>query len=81
MKGHVGHAKGLEVDIRLMRNDGKLAGTDYRSKPYSRELTQDLVNALRNHPNVVKILFNDPNVQGVQYYPGHDDHLHVLVRP
>jgi hypothetical protein len=47
MKGHAGHTKGLEIDIRLMRNDGKLAGTDYRSKAYSRELTQDLVNTLR----------------------------------
>src|SRR5215217_2193857 len=52
-------------------------------------LTQALVNDLlalpdRNgNPAVVKIIFNDSNIQGTQKLPGdtvHDNHLHVVFR-
>jgi penicillin-insensitive murein DD-endopeptidase len=82
MKGHPrGHKTGLEVDIRLMRSDGKLAGTDWRNAEYSQALTQDLVDAFKSHPNVARIYFNDPKVTGTQYLSNHDNHLHVVIKP
>jgi penicillin-insensitive murein DD-endopeptidase len=82
MKGHPsGHKMVLEVDIRLMRNDGKPAGTNWRNAEYSRALTQDLVNAFKSHPNVARIYFNDPKITGAEYLSNHDHHLHVVIKP
>ena len=79
MPPHVSHTKGVDADIRIVRRDGKEAGTVYQSADYSRTLTQELVNLF--HANgvarVERIYFNDPSVTGVRKWPGHDNHLHV----
>lgn len=79
---HKSHQKGVDVDIRLMRNDGGEARTTYQSQTYSRSLTQELVNLILNNGvmPVEFILFNDPQVTGVRPWPSHDNHLHVRFR-
>lgn len=74
---HSSHRNGREVDIRVMRSDGAEAGVAYTDPTYSRSLTQELVNLLWATGQVEVILFNDPAVEGVQPWAGHDDHLHV----
>jgi peptidoglycan hydrolase-like protein with peptidoglycan-binding domain len=79
MPPHVSHTKGIDADIRLMRNDGARQGTTYKSSTYSRPLTQQLVDIIRSNAvlRVEFILNNDPQITGVKPWPGHDDHLHV----
>jgi peptidoglycan hydrolase-like protein with peptidoglycan-binding domain len=79
MRGHASHQRGLDVDIRPLRADGRDAATTFKSPEYSRALTQQLVNMIRSNGvlRVRAILFNDPKVRGVKYWPGHDNHLHV----
>ncbi len=83
-----GHKGGVIVDIRPMRTDGTMSGTNFRSRHYDRALTQELVNdllALTDHKGslVEEILFNDTKVQGVRPLNDggiHDNHLHVQFR-
>ena len=79
MAPHKSHTRGVDVDIRLPRNDGVEAGTNFRDPTYSRSHTQDLVNMIRANGvlRVEYIFFNDPSVTGVKPWAGHDDHLHV----
>lgn len=79
MSGHASHQKGLDIDIRLVRNDGREEPVTYHQSMYSRTLTQELVNLIRANGvlRVQYIFFNDPQVTGVQTWPNHDDHLHV----
>lgn len=79
MPPHKSHNRGVDVDIRLIRNDGREGGSNFRAANYSRSLTQELVNLIRaNSALTVKLVyFNDPAVRGVTDQPGHDDHLHV----
>lgn len=76
---HVSHQHGLDVDLRPVRSDGQEAGVRWTDRTYSRWLTQELVDAIRRNGvlPVSSILFNDPAVQGVTRWSGHDDHLHV----
>jgi peptidoglycan hydrolase-like protein with peptidoglycan-binding domain len=80
---HAGHQQGLEVDLRPVSGDGREEPTTFRSPGYSRALTQQLVDLI--HTNTVlpvrSILFNDPQVRGVTYWAGHDNHLHVRFHP
>jgi murein endopeptidase len=74
---HAGHQNGTESDIRPMRIDRQHIAVDWHDVAYDRELTQRLVDAIRADSNCRKILFNDPDIQGVEPYPKHDNHLHV----
>jgi endonuclease G len=76
---HTSHQTGLDVDFRILRTDGARIGITFQSPSYSRTRTQALVNTILSNPilRVKVILFNDNKVQGVQPWPGHDDHLHV----
>ena len=81
--GHTTHRLGLDVDVRLMREDNDSAGTEnYRFASYDRTATRALIKAIRaTAPGHVKLIyFNDPVLikEGlVRPYPGHDDHLHI----
>ena len=79
MAPHSSHRKGLDVDLRPVRNDGGELPVSFTDQKYSRALTQELVNLIRGNKvlSVRSILFNDPNVNGVTYWSGHNDHLHV----
>lgn len=82
MRPHSSHQKGIDVDFRLLRTDGARVGIRYQDRSYSRSRTQELVNTIRANRvlPVELILFNDPDVTGVQAWTGHDDHLHVRFR-
>jgi hypothetical protein len=83
MPGHRSHQRGIDVDIRPVRNDGQEGATTFRSSTYSQSLTQELVNFIRANGilRVQFIFFNDPSIRGVQPFPNHDDHLHVRFFP
>jgi hypothetical protein len=89
---HKSHQKGIDVDIRPARGDGREEPVSYRAKvrgawrmnpAYSRDLTQELVKLIRANCilQVDRIFFNDPKVKGVKYYRNHDDHLHIRFYP
>ena len=83
ISGHASHQMGIDVDLALMRKDGKEAHSNYRDKStYSQSLTQELVNTIRANTvlPVQMILFNDPAVTGVKKWPNHDNHLHVRFK-
>jgi penicillin-insensitive murein DD-endopeptidase len=78
---HGTHQQGLEFDVRPLRTDGAQAPVTWRDAAYDRAATQRLVDTLRATGQVDRILFNDPNIKGVTPYKGHDNHLHVKVKP
>lgn len=80
---HLGHRKGLEVDLRPIKQKLSLGAIDWRGKDYSRDFTKKLIVLLRMSGTIDKIFFNDPHLvaQGLcQYLNGHDKHLHVRYR-
>jgi murein endopeptidase len=83
MPPHKSHQVGLDADIRLMRNDGRELPIKFQDPAYSRTLTQELVNRIIANGilRVQYIFFNDPQVQSVRPWPGHDNHLHVRFYP
>ena len=59
-------------------------GQDFKYFPdYSQLLTQKLVNAIRANGilKVEYIFFNDPTIEGVRYWPNHNNHLHIRFYP
>lgn len=80
MKPHGSHQRGLDVDIRPMRADGRHLRTSIGDKSYNRKITNELVQSLRKLPELRTILFNDHNVLGVKSFPGHHNHLHLSFR-
>ena len=84
---HKSHRLGVDIDIRLMRNDGREAGVTYQDAAYSRALTVELIRAIQANGvlRVKVIYFNDPtvirSVPGVKEQKGHDNHLHVRFDP
>jgi peptidoglycan hydrolase-like protein with peptidoglycan-binding domain len=83
--GHSTHEVGLDVDLGLIRKDGRHCrklGLDYRQGQYDRVRTRDLIKAIYEAaPGRVKLIyFNDPVLikEGlVVRYPNHSHHLHV----
>ncbi len=80
---HGAHQRGLEVDIRPLRIDGREIPATHTDPNYSRALTQQLVDVINRNPilRVRVILFNDRGVRGVTPFAGHDNHLHVGFLP
>jgi RHS repeat-associated protein len=83
---HHSHAHGLDVDIRVFRNDGtenKVLVTDKNN--YSRELTQELVDALSISGSTgVQYIFTADrqlNAPQLRLDDIHFDHLHVRFFP
>jgi peptidoglycan hydrolase-like protein with peptidoglycan-binding domain len=79
MPPHTSHQQGVDVDLAPVANNEEELPLTWDHPKYSRQRTQQLVNLIRNNPilGVRTILFNDPNVQGVEPWAGHDNHLHV----
>jgi len=77
MPPHKSHQKGVDVDIRPIRDDGKHLPTHVDHPKYSSEKTKRLVELLQKDPNLRSILFNDKQIAGVTSFPGHHNHLHV----
>jgi hypothetical protein len=79
ISGHASHRKGVDVDIRLLRTDGKKEATTFTSPEYSRAHTQELIDVIRANSllAVQFVFFNDPKAEGVQFEDNHHHHLHV----
>lgn len=77
--GHSAHQQGLDVDIALVANTDEEIGLTWRDSKYSRQRTQELVDLFHNNPilGIRVILFNDPQIAGVEPWAEHDNHLHV----
>jgi Putative peptidoglycan binding domain/Penicillin-insensitive murein endopeptidase len=84
MPGHETHARGLDVDLRIMRRDRRQCqwGGTFRMSIYDRTATRAMIKAIRAAaPGHIKVIyFNDPVLirEGLtRWYTGHDDHVHV----
>ncbi|MBW4659742.1 MAG: penicillin-insensitive murein endopeptidase [Drouetiella hepatica Uher 2000/2452] len=79
MPPHSSHQHGVDVDIALVASTHEEIGLTWEDSKYSRQRTQQLIDLFRNNPilNVRTIFFNDPNIQGVEHWAGHDNHFHV----
>lgn len=77
MAPHGSHKRGVDVDIRPIRTDGRRVPCTITDPNYSHEKTKLLVEALHALPNLKLILFNDSKMKGVRFYEGHHNHLHV----
>jgi len=80
MPPHKSHRRGIDVDIRPQRTDGVRTGVKLTASAYDREKTRTVVNELRKDPNLDYIFFNDTEIEGIRYWEGHDDHLHVRFK-
>lgn len=79
MPPHTSHQQGVDVDLSPVANTDEEIPLTWDNPKYSRQRTQQLVNLIRGNPilGVRTILFNDPEMQGVEPWAGHDNHLHV----
>ena len=81
---HGGHQAGLEVDIRPPRLDGGTVPVTWKDGNYCRECTVRLAEILKQTGRIDQILFNDPEMVRLKLavpFPGHDNHLHVRIKP
>jgi peptidoglycan hydrolase-like protein with peptidoglycan-binding domain len=79
---HATHTDGRTVDIRPIRKDNDMSGTDINSSSYDRVRTREFVVLLREKHPAVRIRFNDHNLIAdglVRFLVKHDDHLHVVL--
>jgi hypothetical protein len=82
---HQTHLNGKNVDIRPIRKDHAQDRTSISESTYSRDDTLLVVDSFLAHQNVDRILFNDPVIiqkrkPRVHSSPGHDNHLHVIMK-
>jgi len=79
MPPHSSHQQGVDVDLAPVASTEEEIALTWDHPKYSRQRTQQLVDLIRNNPilGVRTILFNDSDVQGVEPWRGHDNHLHV----
>jgi len=74
---HESHMRGLEVDVRPMRKDGKQNPVSYFESQYDRAATSQLIDLFRaNAVGSVRVFFNDTKIAGVTPRPKHDNHFH-----
>lgn len=84
---HQTHEDGLDIDIALIRTDGRQCtnpGISYKSSKYDRDATRQMLQAIHDDlwGHLQLIYFNDPQMirAGLsQRYPNHDDHIHVRL--
>lgn len=80
MPPHASHRRGTDVDIRPQRTNGERVPTNIRESAYSREKTKMVVDELVKDSNLNLILFNDNKIEGVRFWEGHENHLHVRFK-
>jgi hypothetical protein len=82
---HSGHETGLSCDLRLPRTDGTAPGnTTYQTATYDRDAARAVLKAFREQPLFSLAYFNDPVLIGeglCAAQSGHDDHLHIQIKP
>ncbi len=81
---HAGHETGLMCDLMLPQQNGQFGGITFRSQEYDQRATRAMLVAIKNHPLVRKVLFNDPEMIAAGWCnpaPAHDDHIHFEISP
>jgi uncharacterized protein YraI len=76
---HASHQRGIDVDIALVRADGKELPVTIFSSQYSRTWTRRAIELLRAEIPTNVVYFNDSGVPGVVWSSGHDNHLHLRM--
>jgi peptidoglycan hydrolase-like protein with peptidoglycan-binding domain len=79
---HETHRNGRTVDVRPIRKDNNMSGTDVREQQYDQARTKELVLLIRERHPGVDIILNDSsfNAAGLtRRFKGHFDHLHVRL--
>lgn len=84
---HATHEHGLDIDIALIRTDGRQCsnpGISYRGSRYDRADTRQLLRAIHDTlgGHLKLIYFNDPQMirEGLsRRHANHDDHIHVRL--
>ncbi len=77
MPGHASHQKGVDCDVRLLRDDTVEAYVTTFDAEYSQPRTAALIGLFQEHMPIVYVFFNDSSVPGVTNWPNHDNHFHV----
>lgn len=78
--GHGSHVKGLEVDVRPLRRDGRREGVRYFDTEHDLVATAKLIAMFRsNTPGHMQIFFNDCRIPGVRAREKHDNHFHFEI--
>jgi hypothetical protein len=82
---HAGHETGLSCDLRLPRKDGGSGGiaNPNTNSAYDRDAMRAQLLALRDHPLVTRIFFNDRVLidEGLcNPLAGHNNHVHFEIR-
>jgi hypothetical protein len=81
---HATHQAGLCCDIRLPRTNGSVGGITVTSAAYDRTAMRAMLSAFRQQILTSRILLNDPPLVSEDLCstaPGHDDHVHVEIKP
>lgn len=77
---HISHMKGLEVDVRPLRIDGRRQAVRFFDSAYDLPATEKLINIFRLcAPGQIRIFFNDNRIPGVRKREGHDNHFHFEI--
>jgi murein endopeptidase len=79
ISGHVSHQRGVDADVRPVRNDGREAPVTIHQGAYSRTRTAKLQTLIRGQMHVILLLFNDGAIPGTRHWPNHDNHFHVRI--
>jgi hypothetical protein len=81
---HAGHETGLMCDVYLPRTDGKSGDIDMDSSKFDRNATRSLIKAMRKHPLIDSVLFNDQTLRNEElcsFASGHHNHIHFKINP
>jgi tetratricopeptide (TPR) repeat protein len=79
---HIDHQDGREVDIWALPNSGIVEPTNIFSPNYSRDLTRELVQIIKQRYPSAVIYFDDPRLvaEGLtRETSDHDNYLHILL--
>ena len=77
---HKSHRKGYQVDVRLMRKDGKNLPITIHDKQYDPDATRAMIQMIRSHAKVKSILCNDQGLIAAgltSWFANHENHAHI----
>ena len=78
--GHNSHRSGRDIDVRLLRKDGKELGVTRFDPQYDRDATAQLIRIFFEFSYIQVIYFNDPTIPRIRPLIRHDDHFHVTIK-
>lgn len=82
ISGHASHQKGVDADLRAMRDDGQEGRAVVGEAHYNSDMTKELLQLIRKVLPVTNLFFNDPKTirAGLStHWPNHYNHFHVRI--